>query len=148
MPLICAEVGWIIWRLMLDQHLAVGSPEGAPVTLSEVTTIISGVIIVGSLITPDFSRYCKKSIDIFRMNTSSVIIGQFGINAIAIVIAHSLGKADVVAIMTNRAGWLGLINVIEMLARRKLNYFSVTLCLGMMGTALSVFLSILPTFLK
>lgn len=169
-PFFFVVIGWIVYLLLRDHdiyHLAVSPPGGPPLTLGEGTTIISGVIIIGALITPDLSRYCRNNRDVFWMITSSVIVGEFIINGISILIAHALNTADVVTIMTQSAGWIGLISVIlsavkvndvnlyssslglsnslEILTGKKWRYANLTIVLGLSGTALSV-LGILEHF--
>ncbi|WP_406707062.1 cytosine permease [Sodalis sp.] len=78
----------------------------------------------------------------------------------SIIVAHALGTADVVTIMSHSAGWIGLVTVIlsaikvndvnlysaslglatalEGLSRRKWRYRWLTLLLGLTGTMLSV----------
>ncbi|QBY46576.1 cytosine permease (plasmid) [Arsenophonus nasoniae] len=163
-PLFCLVVGWIIFYLFKDGcylDLMNSSPKGNPLTLGEGTTIISGVVIIGALITPDISRYCKNNNHVFWMITLSVIVGEFIINAIAILMAHALETADIVTIMTHSAGWIGLLsvilsaikindinlyssslglsNTIKIISKKKTNYVFLTVSLGMIGTSLSVF---------
>lgn len=163
-PLFCLVIGWIIFYLFKNGSyldLMNSSPKGNPLTLGEGTTIISGVVIIGALITPDISRYCKNNNHVFWMITLSVIVGEFIINAIAILMAHALETADIVTIMTHSAGWIGLLsvilsaikvndinlyssslglsNAIEITGNKKLNYFFLTVSLGITGTLLSVF---------
>lgn len=163
-PLFCLVVGWIIYSLLQGQTLSSLLslyPNGPPLTLGEGTTMIAGVIIIGALITPDLSRYCQNEKHVFWMIIASVIVGEFIINAIAILVAQALNTSDVVTIMTHSAGWIGLFSVIlsavkvndinlyssslgfanflEILTGKKWSYSTLTLCLGIFGTALSVF---------
>lgn len=46
------------------------------------------------------------------MTLTSIIIGEFIVNGIAILIAHALDTHDVVTIMGQTAGWIGLLTVI------------------------------------
>jgi cytosine permease len=169
-PLFCMVVGWIIYSLLQGydiSNLVSSTPSGTPLTLGEGTTMISGVIIIGALITPDLSRYCQSERHVFWMVTSSVIVGEFIINGIAILVAHALNTSDVVTIMIHSAGWIGLLSVIlsavkvndvnlyssslglanalEVLTGRKWSYAGLTICLGLIGTTLSV-LGILDHF--
>lgn len=162
-PLFCLVVGWIIYSLLQGHDIPTLislPPGGSPLTIREGSTIIAGAIIIGALITPDLSRYCQSEKHVFWMVTSSVILGQFIINAIAILVAQALNTADIVTIMTNSAGWIGLLSVIlsavkvndvnlyssslglanalQALTGKKWSYFKLTICLGLFGTTLSV----------
>lgn len=90
---------------------------------------------------------------------SSIIIGEFFINGIAILVAHALGTDDVVKIMLHSAGFIGFITIIlsaikvndinlysssinilgflESITNRKFNYAAMTIFLGLLGTLLS-----------
>ncbi|EEP92701.1 Permease for cytosine/purines uracil thiamine allantoin [Yersinia kristensenii ATCC 33638] len=89
------------------------------------------------------------------------------VNGLAILIAKTLGTADVVTIMSQAAGGagllvvvfstlrvndlnlysssLGIVNAVEGLTGKKLKYISTTLVIGVLGTTLSV-LGILDRF--
>lgn len=137
-----------------------GQPNGPAMSLSHGATMVAGGCIVGALISPDISRYCKNKNHALFMVTSSIIVGEIIINCMSVIVAHALGTADVVTIMTHSAGWIGLVTVIlsaikvndvnlysaslglatalDSLTRRKWRYRWLTLLLGLTGTALSV----------
>ena len=81
--------------------------------------MVAGGYIVGALMTPDISRYCKNSRHVFWMTMICILVGEFIINGIAILIAHALDTDDVVTIMIQTSGWIGLLTVI--LATIKIN---------------------------
>ncbi|WP_334473142.1 cytosine permease [Arsenophonus sp. PmNCSU2021_1] len=94
------------------------------------------------------------------MITLCIIVGEFIINAISILIAQALNTADIVDIVTVNAGIIGLISVIlsvvkvndinlytsslglanalEVFTGKKWDYFKLTICIGLAGTALSM----------
>lgn len=96
-----------------------------------------------------------------------IIVGKCAVNGLAILIAKTLGTADVVSIMSQAVGVtgllvvvfstlkvndlnlycssLGIVNVVEGLTGKKLKYLSTTLVIGGLGTTLSV-LGILDRF--
>lgn len=135
-------------------------PLGDPISIGDGATMVAGLFIIGSLITPDTSRYCKCGNHVFWMIITSIIIGEFFINGIAILVAHSLGTSNVVEIMIHSAGWVGAITVIlsaikvndanlysasinmsgfiEMLTGKKTSYTLITISIGLIGTLLSV----------
>lgn len=97
----------------------------------------------------------------------TIIAGEFVVNGLAILIAKTLGTADVVTIMSQAAGGagllvvvfstlrvndlnlysssLGIVNAVEGITGKKLKYTYTTLVIGILGTTLSV-LGILDRF--
>ncbi|WP_238149395.1 hypothetical protein [Arsenophonus endosymbiont of Aleurodicus floccissimus] len=73
-------------------------------TLSAGATMVAGGCIVVMLITPDISRYCQNSKDVFWMLTISIIVGEFIVNGVSILIAKAMGTDDVVNILIQNAG--------------------------------------------
>lgn len=66
-------------------------PNGKLLSIGDAATMVAGLFIVGALITPDISRYCKNDKHVFWMIFSSILVGEFFINGIAILVAHALG---------------------------------------------------------
>ena len=150
--------------ILLQGHnvidLITSIPNGVPLTLGMGATVVAGGMIIGALVTPDVSRYCKSSRDVFWMITISIIVGEFIVNGIAILIAHALDTPDVVTIMTQTAGWIGLLSVIlaavkvndinlyssslslansmEAATGKKWRHTKLTIVLGIIGTSLSI----------
>jgi len=169
-PLFTLVVGWIFFLLVKDHNiinLITTTPTGIAMTLSAAITAVVGGCMTGAFTTPDISRYCQSSRHVFWMTLTSIIIGEFIVNGIAILIAHALDTHDVVTIMGQTAGWIGLLTVIlspikindlnlyssslgvasavEGLTGKKLSYVWLTITLGCIGTILSV-LGILEKF--
>ncbi|QBY46604.1 cytosine permease (plasmid) [Arsenophonus nasoniae] len=135
-------------------------PNGKLLSIGDAATMVAGLFIVGALITPDISRYCKNDKHVFWMIFSSILVGEFFINGIAILVSHALGTDNVVEIMLHSAGFIGLLTIIlsaikvndtnlysssihisaflEAITKRKSNYSVVTIILGLFGTLLSV----------
>lgn len=135
-------------------------PSGTTITISAAITIIVGGFIVASLITPDITRFCQNGKEVFWITMITVIAGEFVINGLAMILARVLNTQDVVTIMSQAAGGVGLIivifstlrindinlyssslgiaNTIESIAGVKLNYAAITLTIGFIGTFLSV----------
>ena len=150
--------------LILTGHSAHGLitalPAGEPMTIPAGITMVVGGCIVASLITPDMSRYSKSGKHVFWMTIVSIILGEFIINGLAIILARAVNSADVVNIMAETAGGIGLLvvvfstlrvndinlyssslgiaNAIAVLTGKKVNFTVVTLLIGCIGTALSV----------
>ena len=135
-------------------------PPGEPLSISAGITIVVGGAIVASLMTPDLTRYSKNRKHVLGVTILTIVAGEFIINGLAILIAKTLGTADVVTIMAQAAGGagllvvvfstlrvndlnlysssLGIVNAVEGLTGKKLKYISTTLVIGILGTALSV----------
>ncbi|WP_174889515.1 purine-cytosine permease family protein [Candidatus Williamhamiltonella defendens] len=162
LPIFSLVMAWIFFDTLRGNNMAdliLSLPQGQSMTIGAGATMVAGGAIVGALITPDITRYCKNGRHVFWMITISYIIGEFIVNGIAILVAHALNTADVVTIMTQSAGWLGLIsvilsavkvndtalyssslaviNIIETIFNNKYSYKVITLLLGIIGTLLS-----------
>ncbi|HGJ5857818.1 purine-cytosine permease family protein [Arsenophonus nasoniae] len=163
LPIFSLVMAWMFFDTLRGNNmvdLILSLPQGQSMTIGAGATMVAGGAIVGALITPDITRYCKNGRHVFWMITISYIIGEFIVNGIAILVAHALNTADVVTIMTQSAGWLGLIsvilsavkvndtalyssslaviNIIETIFNNKYSYKVITLLLGVTGTLLSV----------
>ncbi|WP_323639134.1 cytosine permease [Pectobacterium polonicum] len=162
-PMFVLVVGYISIMTLSGHNIAellASAPNGEVISISAGATMVVGGCIVASLITPDMTRYSQKGKHVFWMTMLSIIVGEFIVNGLAIIIARALNTADVVTIMSQAAGGLGLIavifstlrvndinlyssslgiaNAIEGVTGKKLRYVSITLVIGLIGTALSV----------
>ncbi|MFP9468865.1 cytosine permease [Pectobacterium brasiliense] len=162
-PMFVIVVGYISIMTLSGHNIAeliASAPNGEAVSISAGATMVVGGCIVASLITPDMTRYSQKGKHVFWMTMLSIIVGEFIVNGLAIIIARALNTADVVTIMSQAAGGIGLIavifstlrvndinlyssslgiaNAIEGVTGKKLRYVSITLVIGLIGTLLSV----------
>lgn len=168
-PLFIGIVAYISTQTLAGHSLyaLIDSIPSESVSISAGATMVVGGCIVASLITPDMTRYSQKGRHVFWMTLLSIIVGEFIVNGLAILIARALNTADVVTIMSQMAGGIGLIavvfstlrindinlyssslglaNAIEGITGKKLSYMSITLVIGLIGTLLSV-LGILDRF--
>lgn len=169
-PLFILLVFFISYHVLSGQKLHdtfLLAPRGEALTISVGITIVVGGAIVASLMTPDLTRYSKNKRHVLGITLLTIIAGEFVVNGLAIFIAKALGTADVVTIMAQSAGGvgllvvvfstlrvndlnlysssLGMVNAIEGITGKKLKYTSSTICIGMLGTLLSV-LGILDRF--
>jgi cytosine permease len=162
-PLFSLVIAWICIDLIQGYdilELINATPSGPALSLGAGATIVAGGYMVFAIVSPDMSRYCRNSRHVFWMMTLSIVIGEFIVNGISILVAKALNTSDVVAIMTQSAGWLGLAsailsavkindinlysstlgfaNMLEGFTGKKWSYRSIALSLGFVGTALSV----------
>lgn len=142
-------------------------PSGERLSIPDAITVIMGGCIVAALMTPDISRYARKTSHVAGMILFTIIAGEFLINGLALILARALNTADVVIIMSQTAGGigslavifstlrvndlnlysssLGIANAFAVLTGKKVSYTTLTLLIGLAGTALSV-LGILERF--
>ncbi|PXB01195.1 purine-cytosine permease family protein [Pectobacterium carotovorum] len=162
-PMFVIVVGYISIMTLSGHNIAeliASAPNGEAISISAGATMVVGGCIVASLITPDMTRYSQKGKHVFWMTMLSIIVGEFIVNGLAIIIARALNTADVVTIMSQAVGGIGLIavifstlrvndinlyssslgiaNAIEGVTGKKLRYVSITLVIGLIGTLLSV----------
>lgn len=142
-------------------------PRGEVLSVPEAITIIMGGCIVAALMTPDITRYAKKSSHVLSMTLLTILAGEYLINGLAIVLSRALNTADVVTIMAQATGGIGLLavvfstlrvndlnlyssslgvaNTLSALTGKKASYITITIITGLTGTMLSV-LGILDRF--
>jgi cytosine permease len=158
---------------LLSKHSIVdlmgSAPAGEPLTLGVAATMVAGGFIIGAVITPDFSRFAKSGKDVFWMTMIGTIIGEMGVNLIAVLMALAAKTSDVASIMMQTSGWLGALVVVastvkinnlnlyssslgfttifDTVFNLKLNRGVVTLVIGVIGTLLSV-MGILDKFVS
>ncbi len=170
MPLFIFLVGFISVTTLSGAsiHQVLGlPPAGEPVTISAAITMVVGGAIVASLITPDLTRYSRNSKQVANITLLTIIAGEFIVNGLALMIAKTLGTEDVVTIMSQTAGGIGLlvvvfstlrindinlyssslgiVNAVEGITGIRLRYVTTTVAIGLLGTLLSV-LGILDRF--
>ncbi|MCI4239344.1 cytosine permease [Dickeya dianthicola] len=162
-PLFILVVGYISVMTLTGHHfsqLLQGTGSGAAISVSAGATMVVGGCIVATLITPDLTRYVRSGRHVFWITILTIIVGEFVVNGLAILIARALNTADIVTIMSQTAGGIGLItvvfstlrindinlyssalgvaNAVEGMCGKKLGYKSITLIIGVIGTTLSV----------
>lgn len=158
-----AVIGYGIFNVLSDHSLVelISSPAPGPtLSLGMAATMVAGTFMIGAVITPDISRFCHNGKDVFWMTFIGIIIGEFGVNLIAVLMAHAVGSKDVVDIILQTSGWLGaaivlfatikindfnlysaslgITNVIDSIFKVKVNRGVATFIIGIIGTTLSV----------
>lgn len=134
-PLFFIVVAWIFSELLITENIirSINAPDNLreKMTISEGATMVAGGYIIATLLTPDLSRYCKNNSHVFWMMTLSLITGEFIVNFISILIARTLCTDDVATIMTQSAGWIGVVTLILAVIKiNDINLYSVTLGIG------------------
>lgn len=162
-PLFLLAVGYGFFDVLSEHsigQLISAAPAGEALSMGAAATMVAGGFIIGAVITPDFSRFAKSGKDVFWMATIGVLVGELGINMIAVLLALAARTNDVVSIMVQTSGWfgalvvilstvkinnlnlysssLGFTNIFDSMFNIKLNRGMVTLVIGVIGTVLSV----------
>ena len=136
------------------------TPPGAALTMGAAVTIVAGGFIAGAICTPDYARFLSNSKQVFWMTLIGTFIGELGMNMTAVLLAHATGTENVVDLMMATSGFigvlivvastvklndinlyasgLGLMNAANALSGKKLNRNILIVCLGAVGTTLSV----------
>ncbi|WP_342511044.1 cytosine permease [Sporosarcina sp. FSL K6-1522] len=158
--LVAVSIGVIsIFSKTSISELLVASPAGEPLTIGLAATMVAGSFIVGAIITPDISRYAKSGKDVFWMTAIGLLIGELGINMIAVLMALAARTNDIVSIMVQASGIvaalvvvfstvkinninlysasLGFSSILDSIFNVKLNRAYITLVIGIVGTILS-----------
>lgn len=140
-------------------HLIASPAPGPHISIAVGTTIVAGGFIVGSVITPDMTRYNRSVSDVIKQTVLGITLGEYAIGLIGVLLAHAVKSSDVIAIVTSTSGvlgtivliaatlkindWnlysssLGFVNLIDTVFGRRTNRAIVTLVVGIVGTVLS-----------
>lgn len=161
-PAFLILVGWSIIRT-LSHHdvtkLAASAPPGPHLTLLQGTTLVAGGFIVGAIITPDMTRFNRSAADVVKQTVLGVTLGEYVIGLAGVLLAHAVGTADIITIVTSSVGWvgtlviilgtlkindwnlyssgLGIVNFIGSVFGKRPNRAMVTLLVGVVGSVLA-----------
>lgn len=162
-PAFVGVVGYGIYRVLetesLPELISMPSP-GPGISLVTGATMVAGGYMLGAVVTADLARFCRSGKDVFWMTLISTFVGELGIGLAAVLLAHAARTSDVITIIFNLAGWIGvtvvslatvkindvnlygsslhLTNVIQALFRWRVNRGVVTAALGAVGTLFSI----------
>ena len=162
-PVFVVLVCYGSYRVLSGTSIAPLFREPAPgpqLPLVTGASMVVGSFIVGSILAPDFTRYCRRGRDAFWVISISIFVGQFGLGFAGVVLAHAARTRDVISIIFGVAGWLGvtvvllatlklndanlyssslhLANLIQVLFGRRANRALLTVVLGAVGITLSI----------
>jgi cytosine permease len=132
------------WSIIseLSKHslsvLVAAAPAGPHLSLLEGTTLVAGGFIVGSVITPDMTRFNRSGADVAKQTILGVTVGEYVIGLIGVLLAHSVRSDNVITLVTSSVGWVGTLIVI--LATLKINDWNLySSGLGVVNFAGTVF---------
>lgn len=117
---------------MLKGHTLTGlvtmAAPGASMTLSAGITMVTGNFIVGAIIMPDITRRTKNGIDVFWVSVIGTLVGELGVNVIGILMAHAVGTPNIMPIIYQLSGLLGIaLVVLSTIKVNDLNLYSASL---------------------
>lgn len=123
-------------------------------------SMVAGGLMIGSVVAPDFTRYCRNGRDVFWVMMISLATGEFGLGLASVLLSHAAHTNDVISIIFGVAGWLGLVviilatlklndvnlyssslhlaNFIQVVFRRRVNRGILTVALGISGILFSI----------
>jgi len=161
-PAFVLLVGWSIIRTLSNHDVGAlmsSAPAGPTLSLLEGTTLVAGGFIVGAIITPDMTRFNRTAADVVKQTVLGVTLGEYMIGLSGVLLAHAVGTADIITIVTSSVGWvgilvvvlgtikindwnlyssgLGVVNFIDTIFGRRVNRGLVTLIIGVIGSILA-----------
>ncbi|GAA1582900.1 cytosine permease [Kribbella karoonensis] len=161
-PAFLVLVGWSIISELSDHSLGslvASAPPGPHLSLLQGTTLVAGGFIVGAVITPDMTRYNRSVGDVVKQTVLGITLGEYVIGLVGVLLAHAVGSANVITIVTSSVGWvgtlviilgtikindwnlyssgLGVVNFIGTVFGRRVNRAVVTLAVGVLGSVLA-----------
>lgn len=171
-PAFVAVVAYGLYHVLREEsllELVSMPPPGPELSLVTGATMVAGGYMLGAVVTPDIARFCRSGKDVFWMTVLSTFLGELGIGLAAVLLAHAVRTQDVISIIFDVAGWMGvtvvslatvkindvnlygsslhLTNVLQALFGWRVNRGVVTAILGGIGTLFSI-LEILQHFVE
>jgi cytosine permease len=162
-PLFTVLVIYGCYRVLSSSSLSdivLASAPGPSLTLATGASMVVGGAMLGGIVAPDFTRFCRTGKDVLWVMLISLIVGQFGLGTAGILLSHAARTQDVIAIIFGVAGWLGLAivalatlklndanlysaslhaaNAIEIVFGHKMNRGILTIILGSVGILFSI----------
>jgi cytosine permease len=114
-PAFLVLVGWSIIS-ELSRHdvgaLMASAPPGPQLSLLEGTTLVAGGFIVGSIITPDMTRFNRSVADVVKQTVVGVTLGEYVIGMAGVLLAHAVGTSEITTIVTSSVGWVGILVIV------------------------------------
>lgn len=162
-PVFLVVVGYGVYQVLSKGALGPIFREPAPgmeVSLATGASMVAGSFMLGAILAPDLTRFCRTGRDVFWVWLIAIFVGQFGLGLAGVVLAHVAKSRDVISIIFGVAGWVGvtvvglatlklndvnlyssslhLANFIEVIFRRRINRGILTVGLGLLGILFSV----------
>lgn len=142
------------------KNLVLMSAPSQSLTFTAAITVVTGGFIVGCIITPDITRFAKNSKDVFWATLIGTILGELGVNLLGVLMAHAVGTQEIMPIIYQLTGILGvfivifstlkvndvnlyssslgIVNFIKQVFNIDINRAVMTIIIGILGTVLSM----------
>lgn len=101
------------------KQIVIMSAPGPPLTIFTGASMVAGGMMIGAVVAPDFTRYCRTRGDVFWAMFISLVVGEFGLGMASVLLSHAARTSDIISILFGLAGWLGV--TVVLLATLKLN---------------------------
>jgi cytosine permease len=162
-PVFLILVAYGTYRILATTSVSeiIATPAPGPhVSILTGASMVAGGLMIGAVIAPDFTRYCRKSTDVFWAMLIPLLVGEFGLGLASVILSHAAHTSDVISILFGVAGWLGiavvilatvklndanlyasslhLANIIQVVFRYRVNRGILTVALGIVGILFSV----------
>lgn len=115
-PLFLAALIWATVNLLsnqdLSQLMSATQPAGEHMSMAAAITMVAGGFIIGSITTPDISRFMKGPKDVFWMTLIGTFFGELLVNMISVLMALALRTSAVFDLMMALTGLIGASIVI------------------------------------
>jgi cytosine permease len=140
--------------------LVIRPPAGSPMSIAAGADLVVGSFIVGAILAPDLTRFCRKRRDAFWVMAITLITAKVILGVAGILLSHATQSRDVVTIIFQAAGWLGvtaiflstlklndvnlystslhLVNAIQIVTGKELSRVKLTIAAGSLGVLFSV----------
>lgn len=160
------SIGRALSHYSLGHLVSMGAP-GAAISLGTGASIVAGGFITGAIISPDMTRYNRTVGDVIKQTVLGITLGEYVIGLIGVLLAHAMKSDNVTSIVMSTSGvigtvvlvtatlkindWnlysssLGIVNLFDVVFRKKISRAGVAMLFGAIGTLLSV-LGILSHF--
>ncbi|MEU6440863.1 cytosine permease [Streptomyces sp. NPDC047046] len=161
-PLFFAMVAFSVIRTLNDHSLSDlvhSPPPGDTMPLAVAATAIAGGYMTGAIVSPEMTRYNRKSSHVFLQSASSMILSEYIVGLTGVLLGHLVKSSDVSHIVLSTSGafgvlvvlmstakindWnlygssLGVVNFFQVVFDKRVHRSAVTIVLGLAGTVLS-----------
>jgi len=162
-PLFVVVAAYGTYRALTGTALAIllqRPPTGPPMSIATGADLVVGSFIVGAVLAPDLTRFCRRGRDAFWVMAIALVLGQIVLGLAGVLLSHAAQTRDVISIIFQAAGWLGvtvvflatvklndvnlystslhLINAIQIVTGRELSRVKLTIVAGAIGIIFSI----------
>ena len=114
-PVFLALVAYGTYKILAGTSLTeiIATPAPGPhLGVFTGASMIAGGLMIGGIVAPDFTRFCRKGADVFWAMLIAFLIGEFGLGMASVLLSHAARTSDIISIIFAVAGWLGVAVVV------------------------------------